>query len=777
MREPVTIGDQTFIFDESSGWIDKKTQKPAAAQLKPILDLASAKAEDEKPTEPEELEQTTTANEQPVPEKKKRRRRSKIDTSVEPVTIYGQKFVFDVNIGWIDAKTKEKAPENLKNVLSFVSPPKKSPEELAEEELEIKKREDKAIANILGTSPETIRSFGMLGQITGSKEDTVEGQYLERQQRISEKEKEQVSDAKKVKGDETVVTVKKSLVKIIKILASIDKTIKSKIKNKRLAASTLAAQQRELNIENIADDRVQKISEDAEKDLKKQAGDTEEDASPIGKLALAGAAITAIALLYDPIANMISKFANAIKSVASTVTTVVSKVNEVFEFLLNPLGGGYEDTQSQVANQTRSSGVGSSEDSPAAADTEQETEDGEELTQDQEPVPLRQDEERTVTPDATVSEETRNTDNIPMPPVPASNNRSAAPVQRPPATPPPRQTRSPVASAVTSVATNPIMLSNPITAPIALAAAAGSAIVNWFTGGDETQPAAPAQRSDATAEPPAATQSDATGINPRDVLTFTSQSGSEANFNALAPETKNALLNAAQEYKNDTGRKLTLTSGRRNSDDQVRLWNMSVSQGHPGRIRWPSGRVTDVARPGTSAHESGYAVDIAQGDSPQVQSIMRKHGLIWEGRSDVVHFTLQGHGGRDGGVSGTFGQAVDAVVDTIQEISAPVIQTVMAGLSKFIDTDTEFRNIPTESENDLSKIAAAARETQAIKVESRTAPPPSSPSVTAVVQDKQNANPDPNGTVETIRERDDSVIITQYLYYFNLNPKPATPLP
>jgi len=118
------------------------------------------------------------------------------------------------------------------------------------------------------------------------------------------------------------------------------------------------------------------------------------------------------------------------------------------------------------------------------------------------------------------------------------------------------------------------------------------------------------------------------GNNTHDLLNFTARTGDEAHFNRLEPETKRAILAAAAEYKQKTGRKLTINSARRSRAEQQYLYDH------------PQGHI--VALPGTSDHESGWSVDIAQQDSLAVE-LLGKHGMQWYGSGDDVHYTLKGH--------------------------------------------------------------------------------------------------------------------------------------
>jgi len=120
----------------------------------------------------------------------------------------------------------------------------------------------------------------------------------------------------------------------------------------------------------------------------------------------------------------------------------------------------------------------------------------------------------------------------------------------------------------------------------------------------------------------------------RDLLEFGEDSGSEQNFRALNPEVQKAVLGAAQEYKQLTNTKLRINSGMRSREDQERLYAEYLQRGKTGM---------PVAPPGTSAHETGLAVDIQQGKGDaRAIGILRKYGLLQTVANDPVHFTLAG---------------------------------------------------------------------------------------------------------------------------------------
>lgn len=94
----------------------------------------------------------------------------------------------------------------------------------------------------------------------------------------------------------------------------------------------------------------------------------------------------------------------------------------------------------------------------------------------------------------------------------------------------------------------------------------------------------------------------------------------------------------------ESGGRVTISSGWRSNAQQTSLYN-----------RWKSGQynVPAVARPGTSNHEHGMAVDFG-GDLQLAQQLGRKYGLIFPVRGEAWHGEL-GEGVQDGGQTGQFG--------------------------------------------------------------------------------------------------------------------------
>jgi hypothetical protein len=124
------------------------------------------------------------------------------------------------------------------------------------------------------------------------------------------------------------------------------------------------------------------------------------------------------------------------------------------------------------------------------------------------------------------------------------------------------------------------------------------------------------------------------GAKVDDLLEFGGDSGSRENFMALDPKVREAVILAAQEYQQLTGEKLRINSGKRSREDQERLYNEYIRRGRTGM---------PVAPPGSSAHESGLAVDIQQGKSDRrAVDILNKYGLLQTVPNDPVHFTPAG---------------------------------------------------------------------------------------------------------------------------------------
>jgi len=153
-------------------------------------------------------------------------------------------------------------------------------------------------------------------------------------------------------------------------------------------------------------------------------------------------------------------------------------------------------------------------------------------------------------------------------------------------------------------------------------------------GGGETPPkGAPAAGAGGTSGAGGAPAS------PEKVLEFGSGSGSKSNFEAVDSGLKDKVVAAATEFNAASGGKdkLKINSAKRDSADQQRLWDETVANGRPGI--GPTGML--IAKPGTSKHENGLAVDIQNYKDPAAAEALKKQGLVQPyPAKDPVHFEV-----------------------------------------------------------------------------------------------------------------------------------------
>lgn len=114
------------------------------------------------------------------------------------------------------------------------------------------------------------------------------------------------------------------------------------------------------------------------------------------------------------------------------------------------------------------------------------------------------------------------------------------------------------------------------------------------------------------------------------VLRFGNESGSKENFDGLDPSIQSKVVAAATEYNKLTGNTLLINSAKRDSEKQKELYDKWIASGRQGN---------PVAKPGTSLHELGQAVDIEQGkfDKAAIASL-NNQGLYQRVKDDPVHF-------------------------------------------------------------------------------------------------------------------------------------------
>ncbi len=236
-------------------------------------------------------------------------------------------------------------------------------------------------------------------------------------------------------------------------------------------------------------------------------------------------------------------------------------------------------------------------------------------------------------------------------------------------------------------------------------------------------------------------------IKPQDVLNFTANTGSFNNFSRLKPEMQSAVLDAAKEYMDATGKKLTVNSAYRDINEQKRLYDMSVQNGTPGIL---NGR--PVAQPsGNHPHGRGYSIDIEESkpvyaEAELVRRTMGKYNLEWMGLRDDVHFTLKGYGGRaeTGGV-----EAGTTMVNRIKLAGEDIKKMLTEAKSKYgshlrvYNDDAVFEQSRPKNEKQITQ-EALERERDIISKNKTPDKPLQTPDLTNVIQ---SANPQQNSTM------------------------------
>jgi hypothetical protein len=125
------------------------------------------------------------------------------------------------------------------------------------------------------------------------------------------------------------------------------------------------------------------------------------------------------------------------------------------------------------------------------------------------------------------------------------------------------------------------------------------------------------------------------------LFTFGSRSGSKSNFEQLSDSIRTRIITAAKEFNSMTGSKIAINSAKRDSEDQQRLWDESVTAGRTGF----TDKGMPIGKPGTSKHERGLAVDIQNYNDPTAVAAMNKQGLFQTVPKDPVHFEMARFGG------------------------------------------------------------------------------------------------------------------------------------
>jgi len=140
------------------------------------------------------------------------------------------------------------------------------------------------------------------------------------------------------------------------------------------------------------------------------------------------------------------------------------------------------------------------------------------------------------------------------------------------------------------------------------------------------------------------------GINPDDVLVFTPGSGDRAHFDQLDGVFKSAILRLAQDYKNKTNSKVTITSAYRAPIEQEAIYNKWLAAGG-GPNNPTAANITTPAKPISqggklNAHGQGIAIDSSQAEILASSFNLNDYGLFWGGnfaKPDKVHINLSSY--------------------------------------------------------------------------------------------------------------------------------------
>jgi hypothetical protein len=147
------------------------------------------------------------------------------------------------------------------------------------------------------------------------------------------------------------------------------------------------------------------------------------------------------------------------------------------------------------------------------------------------------------------------------------------------------------------------------------------------------------------------------GINPEDVIIFTSNSGNRQHYNSLKVEFRNRFLQLAFAYKNKTGKKVTLNSAVRTQSEQTALWTAWVNGGgnYPGRPGYDASKPIVAKVNGINiplqtvgrGHGTGTAVDVDDADGLEALPEFKTLGFnrVIPKSDDLPHIEIKSLGG------------------------------------------------------------------------------------------------------------------------------------
>ena len=273
MKQPVTIGGHTYIYDLTRGWIEKKTKVKADETLEKLLNSVSTELPDSF-----------------------KNLRTKIDKSVEPISMAGEKYIYDLNKGWVNEKTKLPVPDHLQKILS-----------------------DTAGVKPISSVSETFAKSEPAGMVGKSATD-----------KLKKTKPEPKPKDKKPKPDkkESVGNINPLIVTMIHSIFAIDDLLKQKYKRDQSASRLSKVLSRENMIESSggqnADSRAVEIAEEEGNGV-----------SPI----LIASALGVIALAFDPIRDGIKGVFSALSGIVNGFTSTMKSANKGMTWFLNNTGG------------------------------------------------------------------------------------------------------------------------------------------------------------------------------------------------------------------------------------------------------------------------------------------------------------------------------------------------------------------------------------------------------------------------------------------------------
>jgi len=503
------------------------------------------------------------------------------------------------------------------------------------------------------------------------------------------------------------VTINKPLIAMINQLASIDSYLKQQLKNKQIVAAKNMAQIKESNIEN--------------KIIENQAEPTQDATKEPSKLAMIGGLVGLTALLatqFDPIKDALAEVVDFGVSIGGFVSDIAKTLNSGFSWLLSSKDnkrdiGDYGPTgQPSAAPQaTQQQGAGAGGTVPSATESAIPTSTG------------------TTLPDTG------------MVTAPAKN---AIQTKKLASTPSAGSTSSPsmtTTSAAPSTATSSTSVS---------------------AGGLKAKGGTPSSQG---AAPTTATRTTAPQVSPGGGGKMTQNvgklfklgggvTGNAKNLQNWDPKFESSVVAMLQEYVAAGNAPPIMTSGYRYPGDQAK-----ISTGY------------SKAKPGSSRHERGLAVDFNSPDVNRMKSmgLLAKYGLSqpMPGK-DPVHIQQSGAaaGGTDPIYSAT-GEDGGVVADLAGPVISAITDTFALGKKLFGKAGAALIGAQNyENMAPLAKAGAIAK-TNAM-VDSRTPAPPL-PTVSPV--SLPNINPNKNSPViQSPATSNDMSSVNYYLVRFGFKP-------